>query len=311
MLNQNEIYYSLDSTTIISPTDILAHCAVSDDPMDASDLGDSDSDEHNFCCFYAINAEKGVFYAFNWQSHRDKATHSQRGKAVHPNAWVVVPRDEDIHKATPAQGNKGLRAHYLHPRKKRRLGGDDESAEDSGIESSIDDSAEDFQLTDVSESDDEGAASGDDSASPEPNGPRKRRRGALSTPAKARGVNQGSQIFQTPTKQKRFSRPVVPSPTKPSVGVAPTPHSKAVLRTRQKLKTRRATAAQRLAAPELSVTDAKTLTHLPKDAQLRAMHVLHVGSRPDSLPSREEEFADILEKVLVLLEDGVGGCVCE
>jgi origin recognition complex subunit 1 len=315
MLNQNEIYYSLESTTIISPTDILARCAVSDDPMDASDLGDPDNDEHKFCCFYAINAEKGVFYAFNWQSHRDKAIHNQSGKVVRPNAWIVIPRDEDIHKASAAQGNKDLQAYSLYPRKKRRLDNGDEAVEDSDIESSIDDSAEDFQLTDASDSEDDGAANSDDasvSASPELSSSRKRRRGALSIPAKARGVNQGSQIFQTPTKQKVSSRrTVVLSPIKPSASVAPTPHSKAVLRTRQKLKTRRAAGAQRLAAPELSVADAKTLAHLPKDAQLRAMHVLHVGSRPDSLPCREEEFADVLEKVLVLLEDGVGGCVCE
>jgi origin recognition complex subunit 1 len=40
------------------------------------------------------------------------------------------------------------------------------------------------------------------------------------------------------------------------------------------------------------------------------MHVLHVGSRPDALPCREEEFERVLRCVGELLEEGSGGCVC-
>ena len=53
------------------------------------------------------------------------------------------------------------------------------------------------------------------------------------------------------------------------------------------------------------------MTHLPKDPWLRAMHALHVGSRPDSLPCREEEFNKVLRCVGELLEEGSGGCVCK
>ena len=305
---QNEVYYSLKSTAIISPTNILARCVVSNDPTDASDLGDSDGGEQKFCCFYAINAEKGVFYMFNWQLHREKAIHNQNGKIVRPNAWTVVPRGEDIDSATPTQGNN----HFSHARKKRRLNDDNGPVEeDSAVESSVDDSAEEFEPNASDSGSDEIVSDASASPTPKSTSPRKRRRGATSSRIKARDVDRGPQMFQTPTKQKASRRPVVLSPIKSSASVAPTPHSKAVLRNRQKLKTRRAATVQRLAAPEFSVTDAKTLARLPKDAQLRAMHALHVGSRPDSLSCRDEEFTDVLEKVLVLLEDGVGGCVCQ
>lgn len=52
------------------------------------------------------------------------------------------------------------------------------------------------------------------------------------------------------------------------------------------------------------------LSYLPQDPWYRAMHVLHVGSRPDALPCREEEFERVLRCVGELLEEGSGGCVC-
>ena len=49
----------------------------------------------------------------------------------------------------------------------------------------------------------------------------------------------------------------------------------------------------------------------PKDPWLRAMHMLHVGNRPDSLPCRDTEFENVLRCVGELLEEGSGGCVCK
>ena len=54
-----------------------------------------------------------------------------------------------------------------------------------------------------------------------------------------------------------------------------------------------------------------SMAHLPKDPWLRAMHALHVGSRPDTLPCREEEFSKVLRCIGELLEEGSGGCVCK
>lgn len=60
-----------------------------------------------------------------------------------------------------------------------------------------------------------------------------------------------------------------------------------------------------------SLTFKASVAHLPKDPWLRAMHALHVGSRPDSLPCRDEEFNKVLRCISELLEEGSGGCVCK
>ena len=53
------------------------------------------------------------------------------------------------------------------------------------------------------------------------------------------------------------------------------------------------------------------LSGVAENPFLRAMHVLHVASRPDVLPCRDEEYTEILGKVLTLLEEGAGGCICK
>jgi hypothetical protein len=50
---------------------------------------------------------------------------------------------------------------------------------------------------------------------------------------------------------------------------------------------------------------------LPKDPYERALHLLHVGATPDSLPCRESEFVDVLMRVEEGVEGGGGGCLCE
>ena len=160
-------------------------------------MGDSNGDEHKFCCFYATDAKKDVFYALNWQLHREKAIYSERGEVVRLNAWTVVPRDEDICKVPPTRGNN-----------KRRLYDDDESAEDSDAETGTDDSNDDFRPTDASDSEDERLSH-----------PHKQRR--VSTAARARGA--GPQIPQTPVEREAPSHPAAQPPTKPSASAAPAP----------------------------------------------------------------------------------------
>jgi origin recognition complex subunit 1 len=108
---------------------------------------------------------------------------------------------------------------------------------------------------------------------------------------------------RTPSKRARSNSPITPRRR-----AAPTPHSKAALRTR--LETKRRRVSQHVGS-QPTFTDAMDLEHLPKDARLRAMHALHVGSRPEALPCREDEYSNILSKVLELIEEGAGGCVCE
>ncbi|WWC90716.1 uncharacterized protein L201_005653 [Kwoniella dendrophila CBS 6074] len=52
-----------------------------------------------------------------------------------------------------------------------------------------------------------------------------------------------------------------------------------------------------------------SLEDLPIDPYERALRLLHVGSAPESLPCREEEFIDVLSKVEDGVESGGGGCL--
>jgi hypothetical protein len=54
-----------------------------------------------------------------------------------------------------------------------------------------------------------------------------------------------------------------------------------------------------------------SIQDLPLDPYARALHLLHVGATPESLPCREEEYADVLVKIEGVIEGGGGGCVCE
>ena len=135
---------------------------------------------------------------------------------------------------------------------------------------------------------------------------------------------------RTPSRKKRKrgafendSRPSSPTkrtPRKPRTKtvVHPTPHSKALLRNKSRQNVVFGTLSRKRGSGKFAVTQQtvdyaaqEDLSHLPKDPWLRAMHVLHVGSRPDALPCREEEFDRVLRCVGELLEEGSGGCVCE
>lgn len=115
----------------------------------------------------------------------------------------------------------------------------------------------------------------------------------------------------TPKRKRRAQTHTASSPKKRQriATGAPTPHSKAALRQRAK----RLKAAVVRPIPELAYEfNANDLDEsLPKDPWLRAMRVLHVGSRPGALPCRESEFNNTLQAVETLLEEGNSGCICK
>lgn len=120
-------------------------------------------------------------------------------------------------------------------------------------------------------------------------------------------------VMKTPSKKKRSATASMQTPRKKSkVGrkrlTAPTPHSKAALRRRQKRGAKRQLASIRERATNLE--EQFDTSHLPDDIFLRALHLLHVGSRPDALPCREDEFDDVLSRIVDLIEEGAGGCLC-
>jgi origin recognition complex subunit 1 len=116
-----------------------------------------------------------------------------------------------------------------------------------------------------------------------------------------------SKSIRTPSKRKVATTPTTTprKPTKLRKTVVPTPHSRKSIATRkQKQKSLRV-------RPPPPLTSHLQLENLPTDPWLRAMHVLHVGARPDVLPCREEEYARCLRAVEELIEEGSGGCVCK
>lgn len=125
------------------------------------------------------------------------------------------------------------------------------------------------------------------------------------------GVPEDEQVFlpRTPSRRKRGA---IGTPRVKRTGgtrvAAPTPHSKAALRARA---TRKRAMAIRPPPPDGALDLA--VENLPDDPWLRAMHVLHVASRPEAhrLPCREDEYARILRSVEELLEEGSGGCICK
>ncbi|KAF8649352.1 hypothetical protein AX16_005861 [Volvariella volvacea WC 439] len=90
----------------------------------------------------------------------------------------------------------------------------------------------------------------------------------------------------------------------------PTPHSKAAL-TRRAGGRAPSSPRKRMTVRPRAITYGamNDMSLLPRDPWLRAMHVLHVGNRPEALPCREEEFERVLRCVGELLEEGSGGCV--
>ncbi|KAF9484856.1 P-loop containing nucleoside triphosphate hydrolase protein [Pholiota conissans] len=271
----------------------------SDDEKPAEEM-EADPDM-NFYCRFAVDSRRGIFYDLNWEGHRancllrskppsDASGSSSNGSD--PAAWGagafwdVVPK--------PTKETKGKGKKKQDPLEEVSESEVDDSDEYEGGED--DDEDEDVVDPDEhteSEGDPAEEDDDDDFVTGDTHTPRKRKNAQNRTPRK---------------RMKTF--------------VQPTPHSKAALARRGKPRKntssnptstpssprkRKATFAIR--HPEQSLTFQASMAHLPKDLWLRSMHALHVGSRPDVLPCREEEYARVLRNVSELLEEGSGGCV--
>lgn len=73
-------------------------------------------------------------------------------------------------------------------------------------------------------------------------------------------------------------------------------------------RTKRQKRAHNMAAPR-GITAEIATELLPRDPYERALHLLHVGATPDSLPCREDEFIDVMTRVESGIESGGGGCL--
>ncbi|KII85243.1 hypothetical protein PLICRDRAFT_45427 [Plicaturopsis crispa FD-325 SS-3] len=296
----NEIYYSLESTAVITPSEILGRCRVASSSRDretkavssgtpskrkskpARTQGDDEEEEETYQCRLAINSQRGLHYDFNWDAHKIEALAEKED-------WEGRAWDVSVQKPSPAP---------TPAKKKRRTLSD---------ESDVSDSEDDFQdeEQDEDDEDDELALpvrddiSDDEVEEPDavPKTPtKKRKRAAVArTPSKS---TRTPTKPRSPTKARNTAVAQTPRRKRTRTLAAPTPHSKAALRSRAKRSIR--------APPQFTQLQVE---NLPTDPWLRAMHTLHVGARPGVLPCREEEYAKVLRSVEELLEEGSGGCV--
>jgi origin recognition complex subunit 1 len=112
---------------------------------------------------------------------------------------------------------------------------------------------------------------------------------------------------QTPSKKRKLPASAASTPRRKRVApvlAAPTPHSKRALRARARRPALRAPPPEMARAFSLGEPSTET------DPWLRAMHALHVGSRPEALPCRAEEYDRVMRAVEELIEEGSGGCIC-
>ncbi|KAJ3775395.1 P-loop containing nucleoside triphosphate hydrolase protein [Lentinula raphanica] len=116
---------------------------------------------------------------------------------------------------------------------------------------------------------------------------------------------------KTPSRKRKRATTATPRKRRGRLVAQPTPHSKAALSRRNrsipsspsKKRTLPVKSQTTYAAPD------NIFYHLPDDPWLRAMHAVHVGSRPDALPCRESEFDLVYNSISQLLDEGSGGCI--
>ena len=182
----------------------------------------------------------------------------------------------------------------LGPSTRRRSGRVKHQGEaEEASEGSGDDSASDLEGVESVASEDIGDAVMEDEED-------KAVAGALDTPSKKRKRASSKKTKEAPRKRRKNESTEATTPSrgkKRNVDIKATPRSKKKNRT------------QSTAIP--TITQEIDPLLLPKDPYERALHLLHVGATPDSLPCREDEFLEVLMKVEEGIEDGGGGCLCK
>ncbi|KAJ7704310.1 P-loop containing nucleoside triphosphate hydrolase protein [Mycena rosella] len=283
---ENEIYYSLASSDIFKSSSLRARCTVSDEvpqPVAAKSekspnkrwvYADDTQKLDTLYCRVAVDARRGLYYDFNWPALHKTALGGEDDPWGSGDRWNVDPVEK-------RQG--------MPPRKKQKRNAPECDAPKRAKRVTIKEDPEDEKDAEYA---DQGGSSDDEDDDHLPT----LDDGSDSAPSDA-DADSDSGFDEPKTPRKR-----------PRNMAHPTPHSKAAL-------ARRAAPASPRKRAKLAVRSTNTtlgydsMAHLPHDPWLRAMHVLHVGSRPDALPCREDEFDRVLGSVSDILEEGSGGCV--
>jgi origin recognition complex subunit 1 len=265
---------------------------LSDDESDSEESADeTEKDikdpEKIFFCKFAIDSRRGIFYTFKWERHRKEALARSTPPPIEaaPSSHTDFPRwGEGCHWDVKEEAGKSSTRHSQKSRLENDVPQSDASDEyqDSGVSTDLDDIGD-------GEASDSDKGPSDDISDPR-------------TPSKKRKRDKMSTV--TPRNRKRMK-----------TLVEVTPHSKVALSKRRNRSLaspkRKSLMAFPVRYPAQSLGSQASMAHIPRDPWLRSMHALHVGSRPDTLPCREEEYARVLKCVGELLEEGSGGCICK
>lgn len=282
--------------------------------------GDSlfkDDPAKKFYCRYAVDSRRGLFYELDYDRHRrttltrsrppkdESGPSSGKNDAYSWGEGDIWDVEGERGPKTPSGPSASKTKSKPRTVKGRRKGGkqeDDDGGQEGGESdhSDFDDGASDQYVDKGEESDSEDEMAGDEENDEEEyeDDDELDTLGEPQTPSKKRK----NGALQTPRKNKRNR-----------TFVQPTPHSKAALARRNRdvnESPRKRKIAMTFRFPEQSLTFQASMAHLPKDPWLRSMHALHVGSRPDTLPCRDDEYQLVMTSVSQLLEEGSGGCIC-
>ncbi|KAJ7475094.1 P-loop containing nucleoside triphosphate hydrolase protein [Mycena galericulata] len=296
---ENEIYYSLASSVVFSSSSINARCEVSDKPPRSVSSKSTKSPSKRwvsaddkqpigpFYCRVAVDSLRGLYYDFNWGTLHKDVLHTEDDPWGSGDRWNVPLKKEGG--TRPRKRQKRDASEQPKPKRAKRVIVASKPKEDP----------DDAEHSGYVDSESESGADDDDDHLPTVND--------INSDSSSEAEECADNDIdidepKTPSKSRKRRRNIA----------HPTPHSKAALARRGKgagpaSPRKRAKLAVR--SNNASLGFDSSMAHLPQDPWLRAMHVLHVGSRPDALPCREEEFERVLNSVSDLLEEGSGGCV--
>ena len=98
-LLQNEIYLSLDATSVVNTSAILAHCVVSSTqttsrtPTSSRYKAPLSTTENSFFCVNAVDSRRGLYYELDWRSHWEQSLERAKADSVQWGSdapWVVA-----------------------------------------------------------------------------------------------------------------------------------------------------------------------------------------------------------------------------
>ncbi|KAG8960000.1 Origin recognition complex, subunit 1 [Tulasnella sp. 408] len=307
-----EIYYTVDQAAVVPLDSILGHC----DVLSASEyeevVGDAPRPRWTFMTQGVVEKvlcdtafKDGLHFQLNWAKHAAAARAvSLRAPDASKGAWNLSlkglkPGKRGHEKDGPRKKIRRIADEEKRKGKRRAAspadGSDDEKSEEGSSGSGSD--AYERGGSSSEESDNESV---DEAASDE------------DTP-RVDSENDEDVVDFSPSKKRKRTVSVPRTPTKRKQTKAViTPASKKALAARRNSMGGGRRKKIRVAAPSAvsyNETDRAALAKLPKNAHLRAMHLLHVAARPEALPGRDGEFNDVLATTLSVLEEGSGGCI--